>query len=52
MEKERIQGYIRSDLYRWVREQVEESVFASESHAVERGLLLLRSHMEGKLLKK
>ena len=52
MSKERIQGYIRSDLLRWVREKVVEGEFASESHAVEKALLFLRSHMEGKLLRK
>ena len=49
---ERIQGIIRPDLYRWVQEKVEVGEFASESHAVERALLFLRTRMEGKVLRR
>jgi len=49
--KNRIQGYVPSDIYDWVERKVEEGVFASRSHAVTRALQILRSYMEGTLLK-
>lgn len=52
MGRERIQGYIRDELHRWVKDRVTEGEFASESHAVEKALIFLRNYMEGKLLRK
>jgi len=52
VQRTRIQGYVRIDLYKWVREEIEKGTFASESHAVERGLLLLRSYLKGELVSK
>jgi len=48
----KIQGYISEPLKKWVEEMVRQTVFRSEAHAVEQGLLLKKAQIEGHLLGK
>lgn len=50
-ERKRVQGYIDQDQYRWIKHQIKEGVFSSESHAIRRAVSILIAHTEGKLLR-
>ena len=50
-ERKRVQGFINTDHYNWIKEKVKDGTFASESHAVRRAVSVLIAHTEGKLLR-
>ena len=46
MPKQRLQVTIRKDLVEWVATEIEKGIYASYSHAIERGLIKLKEQEE------
>jgi Arc/MetJ-type ribon-helix-helix transcriptional regulator len=42
MPKKRVCVTVKEDLVKWLEEKVEEGIFGSKSHGVERALILLK----------
>ncbi len=46
----RVTAFIKPSLVEWVDSKVEEGRFRSRSHGIEESVIIMRQHMEGKLL--
>ena len=44
MPKRRMCVTIREDLAQWIEKQLEQGIYATKSHAIERALILLRQN--------
>lgn len=46
MPKRRMCVTVREELLEWVEKQIEEGIYATKSHAVERALILLKKEVK------